>query len=109
MSEAAQNAAEVSYLELKVGRVLHGWLLAVAVLLRDIPFRLLDGYGLLLVAPAWILVKDRGTAQTLFTVSAGRDPGAGEYILAEMTRDAQVMTLKELTSRWHAKSRRVST
>lgn len=85
---------------LQVGRRLRGRLLALTVLLRELPLMLWDGFGSQKGAPEWIVVEDRASGRQCWRVSAGRDYGAGEHILAQMQTDADVLTEDEFAARW---------
>lgn len=86
-------------LRLQVGRMLHGRLLALAVVLRALPLTLLGGDDDA-VAPAWVVVDDKATGETLWRVSAGRGFGAGEHLLEAMEADLSQMTETEFQEEW---------
>ena len=94
------SASEDLTLELQVGRVLRGRLLALAVLLRQLPSMLLDGFGSGHVAPAWVVVRERVNGEEVLRVSAGREPGAGELILSTMRQEAGAMDRDSFVARW---------
>lgn len=71
------------------------------VLLRELPLMLWDGFGSDGGAPEWIVVGDRASGRECWRVSAGRDYGAGEHILAQMRNDADVLTKEEFSARWN--------
>lgn len=93
-------AADVLALELQVGRVLRGRLLALAVLVRELPVMLLDGFGSQLLAPAWVVVRERSSGAEVLRVAAGREPGAGEGILRAMREEAEVLHREAFLLRW---------
>ena len=99
-SLAHVSAADALSLELKVGRVLRGPLLGLAVFLRNLPLMLLDGFGLQDVAPAWVVVRRRSDGAEVLRVAAGRVPGAGESILAVMHKEADTMDEQTFLRRW---------
>lgn len=59
-----------------------------------------DGFGSQKGAPEWIVVEDRASGRECWRVSAGRDYGAGEHILAQMQTDADALTKDEFAARW---------
>jgi hypothetical protein len=76
-------------------------MLVAAVFLRQLPLMLLDGFGLdSQGAPEWVVVEDVATGLECWRVSAGREYGAGEHILAEMQADADALTKDEFVARW---------
>jgi hypothetical protein len=75
-------------------------MLALAVLLRELPTMFSDGFGSETGAPEWVVVEDRATGRECWRVSAERDYGAGEHILAEMQVDAKALTKDEFIARW---------
>jgi hypothetical protein len=75
-------------------------LLTLSVLLREIPLMLLDGFGALRGAPEWVVVEDRATGRECWRISAGREYGAGEHLLAEMQSDARALTADDFRRRW---------
>ncbi len=93
------SASESLDLTLQVGQVLRGRLLALAVLLRELPlvyFSTADSR----VAPAWIVVRDRQDGTEVLRVRAGRELGAGELILSAMSREAGQMDRETFLERW---------
>jgi hypothetical protein len=79
--------------------VLHGRLLGLAVFLRTFVLMVLGGDADA-VAPAWVVVKDRGTGETCWRVSAGRGYGTGEHLLNAMEADLSHMTEAAFQMEW---------
>ena len=92
-------AADSLDCRLQVGRFLRGRLLALAVVLRELPTILFDSGGDR-VAPAWIVVSDRHNGADVLRVGAGRGAGVGELLLTTMQREAAVMERDEFLARW---------
>jgi len=97
------TTADAFNFELQVGRVLHGRLLGLAVLLRELPLLLLDGWGSQAGAPEWVVVRDQGDGSQVLCVGAGREYGAGEGLLDVMRREAAVMDRDVFITRWAAR------
>ena len=93
------SASETLDLTLQVGRVLRGRLLALVVLVRELPLVYLSA-GTSRVAPAWVVVRDRQQGNELLRVRAGRELGAGESILAAMSTEAAEMDRETFLARW---------
>ena len=93
------SASETLDLTLQVGRVLRGRLLALAVVVRELPLVYLNP-GTSRVAPAWVVVRDRQHGNELLRVRAGRELGAGESILAAMSTEAAEMDRETFLARW---------
>ena len=79
-------ASDVYEARLQVGRVLSGRALAAASFLRGLIVSVLtvgttEGGT---VAPAWVVVSRREDGFKVARISAGREPGAGELILASV-------------------------
>ena len=89
-------------LKLQIGRVLRGRLLALAVLVRDLPLVYM-GAGTSRVAPAWVVVRDRQHGNEILRVRAGRELGAGESILAAMRKEAAEMDRETFLARWRVR------
>ena len=93
------SAAHSLVLDLQVGRRLRGRLLALVVLLREVPLAWvgLGGVGL---APAWVVVRERSTGEEVLRISAGRGAGAGEQLLSAMQREAVELDRECFLERW---------
>lgn len=95
---AHEQAALSLRAHVRSGRLLRGWPLALAVGLRDLPCALLTvGESLSRpgVAPSWVIVEDRGTGEVVRRLPAGRIPGAGGSLLAQVRLELRTRTRAE--------------
>ena len=94
-------AADHYRLDLRIGRRLSGWWLAVAVLLREIPLMILFASGPSnMVAPSWVLITEKSTGRRVGKAPAGRDPHAGQELLVAMQRDAALLSPGMFVNKW---------
>lgn len=95
-----ETAAERFTLHLQVGRLLPAPLLAGVVALRELVTAVLLQGGLTgLLAPAWVVVRDRD-GRVVLRVPAGREPEAGPELLADMRAAAVRMTPEHFLERF---------
>ncbi len=96
------RAADVFSAHLQVGRWLKDPLLAIVVVLRNLPLVIVtlgfwDGTGLL--APAWVVVLRRADGTVVRKIPAGRAEGAGEEELAAVQADLQSLDVHAFLAR----------
>ena len=94
------TAGDLYELRLQRGRILKGMPLAVACAFRNLAFSfLLSSYEDGLVAPAWVVVQDRGTGKRIGRVSMGREAFAADALLAVMQYDAAFLGPEQFVHR----------
>ncbi len=96
------RAEEVLAARLQVGRVLHGWPLAFANALRGLVVAVVslgfsDGG---VAAPSWVVISRRDDGTEVGRLSAGREPGSGEYLLASVQSSLAALTTEAFLRRW---------
>lgn len=102
----AVEKASVHYsAHLQVGRRLKGRLLAVAVLLRNL-ILVAATFGFLWdvehLAPAWVVVTQKGDGRVVGKFAAGRWAGQGERLLDEVNEDLAVMPVASFRQKYPA-------
>ncbi len=95
-------AEDVYEARLQVGRVLSGRSLAAANVLRGlvVSFLTLGATEGGTVAPAWVVVSRREDGSEVARISAGREPGAGETLLASVRRSMGELTAEAFLRQW---------
>ncbi|MCW2543478.1 MAG: hypothetical protein JWM40_1030 [Frankiales bacterium] len=96
-------AAEEYAARLQVGRLLTGSALSAVVAVRNLATGLVSG-GLAdidAVAPAWVVVSRRADGKEVGRLTAGREAGAGEGLLASVTESMQQLSPQEFLLQWH--------
>ena len=95
-------AADLYSFEVKVGRFLRGWPLTTAIVLREFLLMLItaSGYPSRLVAPTWVVVRERTTQRVVGRVSAGREPDAGPELLDQVEFDAAFLSNEQFLARY---------
>lgn len=102
-----RRAAEDFSAHLQVGRWLKDPLLAIVVVLRNLPLMILtvgfwDGQDLL--APAWVVVLRKTDGAVVYKIPAGRSADAGEEKLEAVQADLESLDVQEFLDR-HAPGR----
>lgn len=95
----ADTASDAFDVELKVGRLLRGRALAAAVLLRNLVWVYLEPTTELL-APSWVVVRDRRTGKKIGSLSAGREAGVGEALLRKVQESSLRLTPAAFLELW---------
>ncbi len=96
-------AEEVFAARLQVGRFLRGWPLAAANAVRGLAVAVAslgfsDGGD---AAPSWVVISRRADGKEVGRLSAGRDSGSGEYLLASVQSSLATLTEEEFLRWWH--------
>lgn len=76
-------------------------MLTLAVFVRELPSRLVDGFDSMYGAPQWVVVERSDDVGGSWRVSAGREYGAGTHLLGVMRADAETMTPEAFDAQWH--------
>ena len=96
--QQGSQAALTLRAHLQVGRRLRGWPLAVAVALRNLPCAVLSAGSHVdstTLAPAWVVVEDRGTGAVVRRFPAGRASGAGPALLERVRGELRELTREQ--------------
>lgn len=96
------RAADVFSAHLQVGRWLKDPLLAIVVVLRNLPLMIVTfGFwdGMDFLAPAWVVVVRKADGAVVYRIASGRAEGAGETDLAAVLADLQSLDVQEFLAR----------
>ena len=95
-------ARDVYDVRLQVGRVLTGRLLAGVTALRGLLLSFVTGgmEGVDMVAPSWVVVSRQDDGTEVGRISAGREPGSGEHLVASVRASTAELDDAAFLERW---------